>query len=212
MPLKLKRPHSSAASGHTFEDLLDKISSGTEGENVSVRQLLDVVGRRAYGPVILILGFIALSPLTIVPGANWLVATVTWIIAIQIVFGRPYPWVPRKALDASFPRKYLLSALDMGKPIAKKADTLTKPRFVFLTEAPFINIVAIGCVLASLITYPLGLIPLGPILPSFAILLIGVGLAARDGIFLFVAAGAFVGSVLLTLKLADRLLALVGLS
>lgn len=195
----------------TFAALLERIKAGTEGDNVSVRQLLDVVGRRAYGPVILLLGFIALSPLTIIPGANWLVATVTWIIAIQIVFGRHYPWVPKKALNTTFPRKFLISALDVGMPWAIKADKFTKPRFTFLTEAPFINIVAIGCVLAALITYPLGLIPLGPILPSLAILMIGIGLAARDGVFLFIAGGAFLGSVLLMLKVADRLLKFIGL-
>lgn len=195
----------------TFEMLLENIKVGTDGEVVSVQQLLDVVGRRAYGPVILLLGFIALSPLTIVPGGNWLVATVIWIIAIQIVFGRPYPWVPKKALEASFPRKYLLSALEVGMPWAQKADKITNPRFEFLTEPPFINIVAICCVLAAWITYPLGLIPLGPVLPSLAVLLIGVGLAARDGVFLFVAGLAIVGSLLLSIKLADRMLGLLGL-
>ena len=201
----------SSTQRQTFEILLENIKTCTHGESVSVRQLLNVVGRRAYGPVILLLGFIALSPLTIVPGGNWLVATVIWIIAIQIVLGRPYPWVPKKALDASFPRKYLLSALETGMPWAQKADKITKPRFEFLTDPPFINIVAISCVLAAWITYPLGLIPLGPVLPSLAVLLIGVGLAARDGVFLFVAGAAIAGSVALSIKLADRMMGLVGL-
>uniref|UniRef100_UPI0037BECA88 exopolysaccharide biosynthesis protein n=1 Tax=Hyphomonas sp. TaxID=87 RepID=UPI0037BECA88 len=65
----------------------------TEGEDVSVREILTAVGRRAYGPVLLLLGFVAVSPLTIVPGANWFVATLTLIFALQIAVGLKTPWL-----------------------------------------------------------------------------------------------------------------------
>ncbi|MFC7291623.1 exopolysaccharide biosynthesis protein [Hirschia litorea] len=199
-------------SNHTFATLLEKIKDGTKGDKVTVRDLLDVVGRRAYGPVILLLGFISISPLTIVPGANWIFATVTWIIAIQIVFGRPYPWVPKRVLDSDFPREYLVSGLDKIEPWAKRIDKITKPRIVALSKPPFVNFVALICVAAAFLTYPLGLVPLGPLLPSLAILMIGLGLASRDGVLLIVAGVTFGGSIFLMTRLAGRILGMVGLS
>ncbi len=200
------------ASNHTFEALLDKIKEGTKGEKIAVRDLLNVVGRRAYGPVLLLLGFISISPLTIVPGANWIFATVTWIIAIQIVFGRPYPWVPKRILNSTFPREYLVSGLDKAQPWAKRIDKVTKPRIVALTKPPFVNFVALICVAAAFLTYPLGLVPLGPLLPSLAILMVGLGLASRDGALLIVAGVTFMGSVFLMTRLAGRIFSMIGIS
>ena len=69
--------------------LLQSLCSETDGETVSVGDLLNAVGRRAYGPVLLLLGFISISPLTIIPGASVLMALITLIFAIQMVIGRP---------------------------------------------------------------------------------------------------------------------------
>lgn len=85
------------AQVRNLRTLLQSLCSQTEGESVSVGDLLNAVGRRSYGPVILLLGFIAISPLTIIPGANVLVALITLIFAVQMVFGRQYPWIPKKS-------------------------------------------------------------------------------------------------------------------
>ena len=204
------RDDAMASTALTFEQLLDKIeNSAGEADNVTVADLLDAIGRRAYGPIILLLGFVAISPLTLVPGANWLVALITLVIAVQIVFGRRIPWVPQRALKASFPRRYLHQAVTAEKPWARRVDRFTRPRFSFLTESPFVQMIGLVCVGAALITFPLGLIPLGPVLPSLAILLLGVGLAARDGLFLILSGGALVGSAILLWRVGGRLATMV---
>ena len=95
------------AQVRNLRTLLQSLCSQTDGESVSVGDLLNAVGRRSYGPVLLLLGFIAISPLTIIPGASVLMAVVTLIFAIHIVIGRPYPWIPKKALEFRNPRKYM---------------------------------------------------------------------------------------------------------
>ncbi|MEL6258571.1 MAG: exopolysaccharide biosynthesis protein, partial [Pseudomonadota bacterium] len=107
-----------------------------ESETVSVEDLLRAVGRRSYGPIILLLGLISISPLTIVPGGNWLVALVTLVIAGQILIGRSFPWVPRRALNFSFDRKYLVMTVEKGQEPAAVIDALVSPRLIFLTEPP----------------------------------------------------------------------------
>lgn len=186
--------------------LLRSLVLNTEGEEVTVRELMNAVGRRAYGPVLLLLGFIAVSPLTIIPGANWFVATVTLIFALQIVAGRRTPWLPKSALDFSFKRSLLVQGASAGEKYAHMVDALVKPRLHFLTASPFVQLVALLCVLAALITYPLGIIPFGPLLPGLTVLLIGLGLTARDGAVVLLAALTFSGAVLIVLRTLPKLL------
>lgn len=188
--------------------LLRSLVMNTEGEEVTVRELLHAIGRRAYGPVLLLLGFIAVSPLTIIPGANWLVATLTLIFTLQIVIGRRVPWLPANALDFKFKRSLLVQGAGAGEKYAHMLDALVRPRLVFLTEAPFVQVVALLCVLAALITYPLGLVPLGPVLPSLTILLFGLALTARDGVVLLLAALTFTGACVLVWRMLPRLMQL----
>lgn len=63
--------------------LLDSLREQTSGEKVTVGAMLDAVGRRSYGPLLLLLGFVSISPLTIIPGANWLVALIILIIGVK---------------------------------------------------------------------------------------------------------------------------------
>lgn len=179
---------------HNLQSLLRSLEDQTEGERVSVRDMLNAVGRRSYGPILLLLGFIAVSPLTIIPGTSWLTALLTLLIAGQILLGRKYPWVPGKVLALDFPRSALLKGIDVAEPYVSKVDWFLKPRLIFLTEPPFAFLVALICVGAALVTFPLGLVPFGPFLPGLTVLLFGLGLTARDGIFLLLAGAGFAGA------------------
>lgn len=188
--------------------LMRSLVLNTEGEEVTVGELLHAVGQRAHGPVFLLLGFIAISPLTLLPGANWLMASVILIFALQVVVGLRHPWLPRSALEFRFRREHLVQGVAASEKYAHMVDALVRPRLTFLTESPFIQLVALICVLAALITFPLGLVPFGPLLPSLAVLLFGLALTARDGFVLLLAFGAFAGAVVLMSQLIPRLAAL----
>jgi len=190
---------------NNLESLLASLTECTSGDDVTVRDLLNAVGRRSYGPILLLLGFIAVTPLTIIPGTSWLVALITLLIAGQIVIGRKFPWVPRRVLDISFPRAALVSGVEQAGKYVRPIDRILKPRLAFLSGPPFIALAALVCVAAALVTFPLGLFPFGPILPGLTVLLFGLGLTARDG-FVLVAAGAgLAGAVWLLLRVWSAL-------
>jgi len=88
---------------------------------------------------------------------------------------------------------------------ARFVDGFVKPRIGILTDPPFVQLVAIGAMLAALITFPLGLVPFGPVLPGLAIMLIGLGLTARDGVILLLAGGTMAGALVFVTRLAERL-------
>jgi hypothetical protein len=184
-----------------FAGLLNCLVSETSGETVTLGQMMRIMERRSFGAVILLLGVIAVSPLTVVPGATWTVAAVTLLFSAQLLFGMQHPWLPKTLLNLKMPRDQLRKLVTASRRIAHTADKLTAPRLRFLTKPPFVIGVAILCIAAALITFPLGLIPLAPVLPGVAIVLMGIGLTARDGVFLVLSTLAMVGSVMLLARL-----------
>lgn len=195
------------ATVNNLRSLLASLSDHTEGETVSVRDLLNAVGRRSYGPILFLLAFIALSPVSYIPGINWLMAAVMLVVALQIAIGRDYPWVPSRLLDASFKREHMLRAIAIARPYAHTVDRLVAPRLTILTEPPIAQLVGALCVVAALIQFPLGLVVFGTILPNIAILLLGLGMTARDGVVILLAFTALAGGSLLLFRVAERILA-----
>lgn len=183
-----------------FVGLLNCLVTETSGETVTLGQLMHIVERRSFGAVILLLGVIAISPLTIVPGATWAVAAVTLLFSLQLLFAR-HPMLPSPLLKLKLPREQLKVFVKASRRMAHIADRLTAPRLTFLTRPPFVIGVAIVCTIAALVTFPLGLIPLAPVLPGVSIVLMGIGLTARDGVFLLLSSLALAGSLLLLARL-----------
>lgn len=195
------------ADVHNLRSLLDSLADDTGGgKTVAVRDLLNAVGRRSYGPILFLLGFVAISPLTIIPGANWLVAFVVLVVSLQIVAGRSYPWVPSGALNYSFQREHLQTGIESVRKHAHTIDHLIAPRLTFLTDPPFAQLIGLICAGAAIVTFPLGLVPLGPFLPGLTVLLFGLGLTGRDGVLIVLAGGALAASLLVLSRVAGRIL------
>jgi len=175
---------------NNLSSLLDVLQSkvddgaGDDQPNVKLREVLQVVGRRAYGPLLLIIGLISISPLTMIPGSTWAFALLTLLIAIQLLFHKNTPWLPRGALDLELSETALGRFISASRPTARFIDGIIRPRLEFMAQPPFVFLIALMCVLAALVTFPLGLIPFAPALPGFAIVLFGLGLTARDGLLL----------------------------
>lgn len=184
-----------------FETLFKEICNDTSGEEVSVEDLLQAVGQRSFGPILLLLGFVAASPITIIPGATWIVSVAICPICVQILFGFQRPWIPKNAQHFKFKRQLITSSIDTALPWARQLDRFIKPRFTFLTRSPFLQFVALICLASALITFPLGLVPFGPLLPSLAIMMFGLALTARDGVVLLFSMVLLGGSIYLLIRI-----------
>ncbi|MGE0408888.1 MAG: exopolysaccharide biosynthesis protein [Amphiplicatus sp.] len=171
--------------------LLDRLCElfGEGGDNaVAVRDLLRAIGVRAYGPLILAIGLFAVSPISYIPGTTWASASAAALIAGQLAIGRKTPWLPKRALEASFSTGALVKSVAVIRPWARRIDRVVKPRLVFLAAPPLANLFAALCMLAALTCFPLGLIPFAPTAPTYGIALIGLGLTTKDGVVLLISA------------------------
>ena len=179
--------------------LLDRLAEQTTaivgaGETVHIGALLDAIGRRAYGPLLLAIGLFAISPLTVVPGLTWATAALTFVIAAQLAIGLKRPWVPRQALEITVPKQPLDKAIRALRPWAARVDKIVRPRFVALADPPWVNLAGVLAMAAAAVTIPLGFIPFAPIVPGIAIVLLGLGVTARDGLLLSYGAAAMAGA------------------
>jgi len=182
-----------AAEPHDLTALLDKIEKRVERDGpspqgkLSLHDILDVVGRRAYGPLLLIIGVLSVSPLSLIAGSTWTFAVLTLLVATQMAFNKRHPWLPESALKVSFPQAKIQAALRKVRPWTKAIDKVIRPRLEFLAGEPWLAMIALLAIAAALITFPLSFIPLAPFIPGVTIILIGLGVTARDGVVLGIA-------------------------
>jgi len=87
------------------------------------------------------------------------------------------------------------------RPWARRIDGLRKTRLTFLSKPPFVNVVAFLVAAAALVTVPRCLIPLAPIAPGPAIVFFGLGMVAKDGLWLSLGMALIVGAFWLAKQL-----------
>jgi len=196
-----------------LDELVDLVDADADGK-IAVGDIMARIGRRSYGPLLLVIGLFSISPATVVPGMTWLSAALTLVVALQMALGMRRPWLPRGMTERTISGETIRKGARGFGPTARRIDALLKPNLTFLSAPPFVNLIALICVAAALITVPLGFIPLAPLAPGLAILIFGLGLTFRDGRVLMlgllgVAAAVAVGWPMLK-SIVSRVLLMIG--
>jgi len=192
---RAEKPARTHALCEVLDELIEAVSDAKQ-EKVAVRALVSAVGRRTYGPLFLVIGLFAISPATIVPLMTSFTAIVILALAIQMALGLRRPWLPKSILDIEAPRQAMFDFFEKARPTIAKLDGVwLRPRLTFLTKPPFVNLVALCVAGAALITLPLSLIPFAPLAPGIAVVLFGLGMTAKDGLWLGLGVAAVAGSI-----------------
>lgn len=199
-------PTRNAAHPDGLADVLDELANNINRDSdlggIRIGVLLNAVGRRSYGPLLLLCGLIAVSPLTALPFTTSIVAAITLLIAGQMALGLKRPWLPKAVLDIRVPRKAFFAFLDSARPAADRLDgVVLRERWTFMTVPLFVNAVALCVCAAALITFPLSLIPFAPFAPGLAIVMFGLGMTARDGVWLAIGIALTAGALWLAIPL-----------
>ncbi|WP_083023497.1 exopolysaccharide biosynthesis protein [Vreelandella lionensis] len=164
---------------HTMEKM--------EGEKsqVSVDDVVHAVGRRSFGPLLLLAGLITLAPiLGDIPGMPTLMASLVLLTSVQLLIGRETFWLPGWLLNRSLSRKKFDKALHYMKKPAKWVDSLLVVRLAGMTGYIGIRVTAVACLLVALAMPPMEVIPFSANGAGLALTLFGLGLVARDGLML----------------------------
>jgi hypothetical protein len=186
--------------GRAFSEILRAIADGTGSDRVSVGNLLEAMGDRGFGPLMLVFAIPNLIPAP--PGTSSVLGAPLVFLAAQLAFGK-HPWLPKLIADRSMARADFAALVKRVNPWLLKAERLFRPRLDTLVRPPAEYGIGVLClILAIILVLP---IPLGNNPPALAICLFSFGILERDGVWVIagfvtsVASLAIVGGVVLAL-------------
>lgn len=168
---------------HNLEEMLSVLQERAEtSETVSIESLMDAVGRRSFGPLILLIGILALSPLSGIPTIPSILGILVFLIAGQLVVGREQFWLPEKLLKRELPGKPMRKALEKAKPLGRFTDRILRPRLSMVTRHAGTSVIAIICAVIGLTMPPLEIVPFLATVAGVALTLFGLALISKDGV------------------------------
>lgn len=174
----------SEGQADSLQGLLRQMQNHDYGDPVTLEALLNSVGRRSFGPMILLPGLIVVAPIIgDIPGVPTIFAIVVLLTSIQLLMGAAYFWLPRWLLDRSMPRSRLLKALQwMHKP-ARFVDRFLHARLTWLVDNGASRyLIASMSLLVSLMLPVMEFIPFSATIGGAALVCFGLALVARDGL------------------------------
>jgi hypothetical protein len=153
--------------------------AGWQGERVRLGDVIDVLQDRAYGLLLLILAIPIVIP-NPVPGISSVFGLPLIMVAAQLAIGRPKPWFPAFLNERSIRTSDFAAMVARALPWLRRIEKFLQPRMTFLCTPLAERLSAIVCLLMAVILFlP---IPLGNMLPAFAVALIAMGMIEHDGL------------------------------
>jgi len=174
-----------STSNHTtITDILNEIyKSSRDCDEVSIGDILEMVGRRSFGPIIFIAGIITLAPIIgDIPGVPTIMATIVFLAAVQLIIGRKTLWLPDLILKRSVKSDKLHSAINKLEKPAKYIERFIKPRFNFMTNGTMTYPIAVICLCIALATPFMEFIPFSANFAGAALTAFGLSIIAKDGL------------------------------
>lgn len=173
----------------SFEQLIDHLDAmARHEERISLQAIVESVGSRSFGPLLLMAGLIVLAPLVgDIPGVPTLMAILVLLISVQLLMGRRHFWLPQWLLRRSVSSKKFQTGMKWMRKPARGIDCLLRPRLVFLFRGPGLHLVAMTCTLIALAMPLMEFVPFSANGAGAALTSFGLALIARDGLLALIA-------------------------
>ncbi|WP_417339155.1 exopolysaccharide biosynthesis protein [Halomonas kashgarensis] len=165
---------------------MDNITNRTG--KISMDDVVEAVGRRSFGPLLLVTGLITLAPVVgDIPGMPTLMALMVLLVTVQLLAGREHFWLPNWLLKRSMSRRKFDKGLHWMRKPAGWIDHVLSVRLPWLTGYIGIRLTAVACLMIALAMPPMEVVPFTANGAGLALTLFGLGLVARDGVALLLA-------------------------
>jgi hypothetical protein len=168
-----------------IQGLLDTLEKCVEAEkDISLRDVLDEVGQRSFGPLLLLAGLIMAAPVIgDIPGVPTGVGMFVMMNAVQMLLQRKHFWLPQWMLKQTVSAKNLCRAVAWLRTPARNMDRILKPRLHWLTKRPGSYMIAVTCVLIAFATPIMEVVLLSANVAGVTLVLFGLAVVAHDGLF-----------------------------
>lgn len=157
------------------------------GDTISIRDIVEAFGERAFGFVIILFSLPNCIPAP--PGLNSVFGLPVVLFATQLALGFKKPWLPRKIMDKTFKVTTLRKIVDVAEPKLRWVESLCKPRLVNLFGPRGDRLIGVFAILLAIcVIIPL---PGTNMLPSIALVVLSIAIMQEDGFILGL--GALIG-------------------
>ncbi len=159
--------------------LSDIVKSIDTQQDMTIGQLVDSLGERAFGALMFIFAVPNIIPTP--PGTSAILGLPLVILTYQVMMGRQSLWLPQAVRKRQISRNLLQTFVAKILPVMARLERILRPRFGFVVSSDLAERVI------GLVAFPLALIlflpiPFGNIPPAAAIACLSLGLAERDGL------------------------------
>jgi hypothetical protein len=157
--------------------LADRAAGG-----ISVGQIVEHFGRRAFGAVLFVFALLNLIPCP--PGTSTLLGAPILLLAPQLAFGARTPWLPAAIARGNLGGALIARFCRRTSAELRRAERVTGPRLGMMFGRTGELLLGATCtLLAVILVLP---IPLGNMLPAAAIAVLALALVQRDGVLALV--------------------------
>ncbi len=197
-----QQPDSGAGEIHSASDILKELRRLADSQDkVRIGDVAEAVGKRGFGPFLILPALIDISPIGVIPGLPTFLALMIAITAFQLLIGRDHLWLPGFIANRSRKSEDVKKAADKLDGIANWLDRWFHGRMRRFTSKPFQRVAAAIIILLTLTVPPLELLPLATTAPMAAIAAFGLALLVHDGLLMLIAMGLSAAALALGLGL-----------
>lgn len=165
----------------SLHELLGRMQHDNNEEKITFGELLTVMQKRGFGPMLAVPAFICSTPIGAIPGIPTVTGITIFLISLQVLLGRNSPWLPDTITNIGISRDSLNSGVDSFRPIVTRVDKFLMPRWFFMRQFFFRSLIAISCALCGLMMVPLELVPFLGLVPALAVFTMAIGMTTDDG-------------------------------
>lgn len=167
----------------SLEGLLDRLGDAAHHENVTLDELMDMVGRRSFGSLLLLAGLLTLAPVIgDIPGVPTILGAFVFLIAAQMLAGMEHFWLPRWFLDRSVKRTHLESAIRWMRSPARFVDRMLKARYLAVVNGAAKYAIALVCLGIAASMPVMEVVPFSANGAGLVLTAFGLALISQDGL------------------------------
>jgi len=152
-------------------------------DRISVADVVEAMGSRGFGPLLMMLSAFLILPVGMVPGMPAVVAVVLILIGGRMMTGETTLWIPARLGRVTFSGHMLAVSVARAQPAALWLRPLVAPRLAFLVDSVVMSrVVALILMVTGAVIFIAGFIPGLPFVLSLHVLVLGLALSTRDGL------------------------------
>lgn len=160
-------------------DQIGKVSADSDGVSLSI--IMEAVGSRSFGSLLVMAGVLLVSPLSGIPGMPTMMGMSVSLIAVQLLFRREHFWLTRWLLKRSVAGHKLGKAVNWLRPPARFIDRWLRPRLTAFISGVSLYFIAIICLVIAVSMPVMEVVPFSASTAGAVLALFGLSLIAHDG-------------------------------